>query len=272
MGYFKVTNPLSSVYRLEDPRGVFLTLIVGKNRAFLSDTGMGVGNAEAAVRGITELPLIVANTHGHIDHAGGNYRFQEVWMNRCDWPIFGQWTSLPAIRERIADMPGKPFPEDFDREAFARGLPANSLKALEHCARFDLGGLTVTAISLPSHTHGSMGFLCNELKLLLSGDCIAPIVYLVFPESCSVEEHIHILREAMKYSFEHFLTSHQPALLPKRDIELYIHCAEAIVPDKSIRFHNPLFPEYRSKMFIWKPDENGGDYTALVYMQDKLKN
>ena len=44
-GYFKVTQPLPRVFRMEDPRGVFLTLLVGNERAFLADTGMGVGDA-----------------------------------------------------------------------------------------------------------------------------------------------------------------------------------------------------------------------------------
>lgn len=271
MEYFKVTNPLPSVYRLEDPRGVFLTLLVGKERAFLSDTGMGVGNPEKAVREITTLPLIVANTHGHIDHAGGNYRFPQVWMNRCDWPTAQEMAHSQSITMRIADLPiHQPPPGDFDRQAFLQGLPANSLNALEHNTHFDLGGLTITAISVPSHTPGSMAFLCHELKLLLTGDCIAPIVYLVFPESCSIKEHIRILREAMALSFERFLSSHQPELLPKCEIEDYIQCAQAACLEASFPFRNPMFPEYHSQMFVWRSDKRSGKDSVLVYTPDKF--
>ncbi|MEM5770347.1 MAG: MBL fold metallo-hydrolase, partial [Bacillota bacterium] len=68
MGYFRVTNPLPSVYHLEDIRGVFATLLLGSKQALLVDTAMGIGNIAKEVRMITELPLTVVNTHGHIDH------------------------------------------------------------------------------------------------------------------------------------------------------------------------------------------------------------
>ncbi len=216
MPFFKVTNPLRSVYRLEDPAGVFLTLIVGEKRAFLADTGNGIGDAAAAVRAITPLPLVVANTHGHIDHAGGNYFFNEVWINRDDFTI-SRASHNAVILGRIEGVLGG-FPAGFDSGAFLSGYDAHRLRHLEHGARFDLGGVTIIAISTPSHTPGSMCFLCPELGLLLGGDCVGPTVYLVLPESCSVSEHIRQMGKISALPFERILSAHYPALLPKSDI------------------------------------------------------
>lgn len=39
--YFKIHQPFTCVYHIEDPMGVFVTLIVGSKRAALIDTGDG---------------------------------------------------------------------------------------------------------------------------------------------------------------------------------------------------------------------------------------
>lgn len=53
-------------------------LVVGEERAALIDTGAGMGNLAKEVKEITDKPLYVLNTHGHVDHAGGNGRF--LWF------------------------------------------------------------------------------------------------------------------------------------------------------------------------------------------------
>ena len=269
MPYFTVTNPLPSVYRLEDPAGVFLTLIVGEKRAFLADTGNGIGDAAAAVRAITPLPLVAANTHGHIDHAGGNYLFNEVWSNRDDWQI-SEASHNEVILGRIEGVL-RGFPEGFDSGAFLSGYDASRLRHLEHGTRFDLGGVTIVAISTPSHTPGSICFLCPELGLLLSGDCVGPTVYLVLPESCTVSKHIRQLREISQQPFERILSSHYPALLPKSDIGLYIRCAQTAKLEGCARFRNPFFPEYRCFLHFGEERDSRGEFAALAFMPDKLE-
>ena len=112
-GYFKVTQPLPRVFRMEDPRGVFLTLLVGNERAFLADTGMGVGDAAQAVRELTGKPVIAANTHGHIDHTGGNYQFGQVWLSPEEMPILRDGLAHER-RQPILDMEDAPMPLEFD--------------------------------------------------------------------------------------------------------------------------------------------------------------
>ena len=55
-------------------------LVVGEERAALIDTGAGMGNLAKEVKEITDKPLYVLNTHGHVDHAGGNGQFPVVYL------------------------------------------------------------------------------------------------------------------------------------------------------------------------------------------------
>jgi glyoxylase-like metal-dependent hydrolase (beta-lactamase superfamily II) len=53
-------------------------LILGKNKALLFDTGLGIKNIKKEVFKITKLPVVVVNSHDHFDHLGGNKFFNEI--------------------------------------------------------------------------------------------------------------------------------------------------------------------------------------------------
>lgn len=65
-------------------------LVVGAGRALVIDTGAGPRQGRAileAVRKVTQLPLVVLNTHAHFDHYMGNAVFQragatDFWSHR----------------------------------------------------------------------------------------------------------------------------------------------------------------------------------------------
>ena len=71
--YLKVTD---GVYRiLVDRQYCNTELIIGSEKAAVIDTGFGFGDLPAAVRKLTDKPLILFNTHCHVDHVGGNAPF-----------------------------------------------------------------------------------------------------------------------------------------------------------------------------------------------------
>ena len=57
-----VVNQLKpNLYHIADHLGVFVTLIVGEEKALLFDTGYGIGHLDKTISQITALPLIVVN-------------------------------------------------------------------------------------------------------------------------------------------------------------------------------------------------------------------
>jgi glyoxylase-like metal-dependent hydrolase (beta-lactamase superfamily II) len=54
-------------------------LIVGKQRALLFDTGMGMSDIKKLTAELTRLPIIVLNSHTHDDHVGGNWQFKTIY-------------------------------------------------------------------------------------------------------------------------------------------------------------------------------------------------
>mgnify|MGYP003304475929 CR=1 FL=1 len=87
MNYFITYQVNNHIYQLKDPMGVLTTLVIGKDKALLVDTAYGIGDLKEAIRNITTLPLLVINSHGHMDHSCGNYLFDEVGWGSYEYEI-----------------------------------------------------------------------------------------------------------------------------------------------------------------------------------------
>ena len=251
--YFTVHQPLANVYHIEDRIGMYATLLVGTKGAFLVDTGVGIGDLRAAVESLTDKPLTVVNTHGHVDHYGGNYQFDRVLLNPKDNEVAKRSIELMDIREIVLDRMAKEgcVPQGFDRQAyFAYNL--DNLAPLDENAVFDLGGMTVQCIPMPSHTPGMTGFYIDELKLLLGGDSVCAMTCLFFEEASDLETHIQMLHRVSKLPFEHILTYHSGHLLDRDDFEAFIECAENYDESKTVTYRDTFYPDYKGRMFVYE--------------------
>ena len=66
MGYFDVTKYNDNLYQFKDKLGVLVTLVIGTEKALVLDTAYGIGNLKKEIREITDKPLVVVNSHGHM--------------------------------------------------------------------------------------------------------------------------------------------------------------------------------------------------------------
>ena len=73
--WFKVKKISEKVWRISDNDIDNIYLVEGRDSAMLIDNGVGAVNLIDFVKSITQLPLIVVNTHSHPDHTGSNHQF-----------------------------------------------------------------------------------------------------------------------------------------------------------------------------------------------------
>lgn len=261
---FEAKQALPGVFHIHNTLAVdvYCTLLIGSRSALLIDTAVGLGDLPSFVRGLTELPLTVMNTHGHIDHCGGDADFDEAFMDAEDIPGARRCLTDREVRGRLLDMAGADLPAGFSREKWLE-RPAGRLRELEPGKVWDLGGLTAQTIPLRTHSSGSVCVYCPERELLIGGDAVSPMACLVFPDSCTTAEHADALRAVEAFPFSHLLSGHSERLIPRAEVSAYIACARSIREDESVRCRDPLFPEFPGRLFCYHGDD--GMDAAIMY-------
>lgn len=148
-------------------------LIVGEDRAAVIDTGSGPREAAglyAAIRRITDLPLLVINTHAHGDHVFGNSYFAAHGVEDFH-------ASAAAVEHlRGHGDAERQLVRFLEPEMALRQGPYSSIVVpakiiSETGVTLDLGGTTLKVFGLgPGHTGGDL--LVRFGRILFTGDLV----------------------------------------------------------------------------------------------------
>jgi hydroxyacylglutathione hydrolase len=229
---FKAWKVADRIWLIQGSAHELMYVACGTEKAMLVDTGMGVGNLKAVVRELTDLPLVIVNTHGHPDHAGGNPAFPEVWLSPKDDAIMREMCSDAYRLEdlRAANGPDNPAVPHL-AQAMVRWKDY-TLRPLTDGQRIDLGGRSFEVIEVPGHTPGCICLLDADAKVLLVGDSIvATPAWLYLKHSLPLKiyyESLLRLRER-EQEFDTVLPGHPPAPLGKEQLYDLIVCVEEIL-------------------------------------------
>ena len=223
-GWFAVQRLREGIHLVGEPMHVNSYLIEGSERAVLLDTGMGISNIRAEVEKLTDLPVLVVNSHYHFDHVGGNHQFDEIAIHELGaGPLQAgpppHWFAsyLAAVEEVLAqyavfrdidqawfqvlgpEMQMRPLPAAFDRAAW-RTVTSVPTRLLRDGDILDLGGRTLQVLHTPGHTRDSICLLDAGSRILFTGDTIdtGPI-YAQFEES-SIDAFADSARKLLAYA------------------------------------------------------------------------
>lgn len=249
--------------------GVFMDLIVGEHHGLLFDTGYGFGSLKAAVEQITDKPLYVVNSHGHVDHACGNAQFGTAYIHPDDIALCMEHNT-PVYRKMELEVAEVPM--DFDMDAYL-ALGPGSLKPVGEGHMFDLGGITLEVLELPGHTAGSIGLYCPERKLLYVGDAMNCFVWLFLPEARNLDTYIRTLHKAASIPFTHMIQSHEPDPVPKRKLWDYLDLAEHLDYERGLAVPAPGYDgdaRICTRNGIHHDDRNHPGYAAILIAKEKL--
>ena len=265
---YTVTELEPGIWRIGNSM-VYMDLLVGTHHALLFDTGYGFGSLKDVVRSITDKPLYVVNSHGHVDHACGNEQFGGAYIHQLDMELAMEHNGRDM---RMAELETAEVPLDFDLEGYLT-LGTGELKPAGEGFTFDLGGMTMEVIHLPGHTAGSIGLWCPERKLLWVGDAMNCFVWLFLPEAQSLETYIASLHKAAALPFTHMIQSHEPCPVPKRKLWDYLDLAEHLDFEQGALVPAPLGYEGETRICtrcgIHYDDREHPGFAAIMISREK---
>ncbi len=202
MSTMSYTNEIIQIdeglYCIKDVKSINKYLILGEEKAMLLDTGYGFADPRPVIRSITDLPLVVADTHGDIDHAAGNYWFDEVYLSLYDYRNLGH-IEHPALRrqqmEYRLNKPGSTLGQEMELEEWMRhGAYECRYCLIDDGFSFELGDRKLEVLSVPGHTAGSLAFLDHKTGYLFTGDSVMKY-NVFFAPVCSPKAPYELLRD-----------------------------------------------------------------------------
>jgi glyoxylase-like metal-dependent hydrolase (beta-lactamase superfamily II) len=178
-------------------------LLVGGDAALLIDTGTGVGNIRKEVEKLTDLPIIVANTHSDFDHIGGNKQFERAYVHVSEFD-----------RYRSVERANGEFDDD-----------VTTLVPMWESDFIDIGGGMLEVILLPGHTPGNVAFIERNNGLLFVGDLMLSEQIFMFNNQThkgrNMEAYVYSLEKllCMKDEFETVYCAHYDLTFPVDKLE-----------------------------------------------------
>ncbi len=229
----KVKELLPGVYGIGSS-AVMSYLVVGKTGAMVIDTAYGFWDLNQVVRELTNLPITVVNTHGHIDHSGGNFFFDfPVYIHQADVEVYHRHNAPAFHREMERSLklfqriifwrtliPKHPEANDEHRANF------NRFRFIKEGDEFDLGGITARIVEIPGHTQGSIAVWFPEKRLIVTSDGANTGTWLFLPESASLSDYVSSLHKLDGLDFDYILTGHSSKLFSKGVLRDWINVAE----------------------------------------------
>jgi glyoxylase-like metal-dependent hydrolase (beta-lactamase superfamily II) len=231
--WFKVLALPNNVYGIHEPhhwQEVISYLIIGSEKAVLFDTGMGIKDIVKAVKQLTDLEVIVINSHTHFDHVGDNHKFEKIY-------VYDDGRSVDLL---LNGQPNEALRYDLNEESFYNGYPEGfnpdeyvilpvrkeQINIVQDGDVFDLGGRKLEVLYTPGHSTDAIMLLDRDNRMLFTGDTFYPDWLFAFFDDEWGESNLGVYEATMKEianlepELDYVLPCHNyalvsPSVLPK---------------------------------------------------------
>jgi glyoxylase-like metal-dependent hydrolase (beta-lactamase superfamily II) len=255
---FQVSEPFGPIEPLANLTTVNMYLVIGRERAAVIDSGMGIGDLQAEVRRVTSLPCTVLNTHYHWDHVGGNSLFEESAIHESEAKLLREEQDIGMFRQAIELAASRAvFPPSFDPSRH-RIIPKPATHILHDNDLIDLGGRVLRTLHIPGHAPGHVAYLDEASKMLFTGDtaCLGSM-FACFEGSDPMAFLQSVERLAALQGVEVICPGHNDVIRDRNWLSELARCVEAAMAGRVPgHLHDDLIvgKEFRfGPLSIWLP-------------------
>lgn len=195
--YYRIEPIFPGLTRIWDITHTAIYLVEGTNRTVLIDTGVGVGNLKAVVDNLTDKPVTVLLTHGHVDHALGAKGFSDIRISPLDQEVYAHHSCSEArqgyVWSTTGQSGGSELLASISDADYLAPCDFSEFKPLSPGDGFDLGGVTIEVLRGAGHTPGTLTLLIPEWRILVLGDACNQFTFLFEPWSSPLREYREML-------------------------------------------------------------------------------
>jgi len=239
--WFEVYEIVPDVLAIYEPgqfEEVISYLVVGDRTALLFDTGLGIGDIAALIGELTDLEVVVLNSHTHYDHVGGNHAFDQIYGAELEYSANHALGRGPEV---VGEFVGegwiwKPTPAGFSPSEF-RSKPYTVTDFVHDGQVIDLGGVELEVLLTPGHSPDALCLIDRTRRLLFTGDTFYPATLYAHLPGSTFDEYAATARRlgALAPEIDLVLPSHnEPTMLPA-ELERLAAAFEAL-PNEAIDY------------------------------------
>jgi glyoxylase-like metal-dependent hydrolase (beta-lactamase superfamily II) len=223
MNWFDVRAIAEDVTALIEPghfEEVISYLVVGSERAALIDTGFAIGDQSAEVKKLTQLPILVVNTHAHSDHRGENYKYDDIAIHHLEAAKLEELVTAEQLARMAApQMFTRPFPPGFWPSQW-QIFPSKATRLLHDGDKIELGRRTLEVIHTPGHSPGSVCLLDRAQRLLITGDFYYPGPLYAHVATANFEDYVASAQKLAAYEpdVDWLLPAHNATPMPASEL------------------------------------------------------
>lgn len=182
-------------------------LLLGKQRALLIDSGLGVADIRKITDQLTALPVTVIATHVHWDHIGSHGSYTDVLVHEREYSWLNGKFPLPlgVVKQQLMKEPCS-FPGDFHLNAYT--VWQGHAGIVGDGDIMNLGGRHIRVLHTPGHSPGHMCFFDLEREWLYCGDLIYKgVLYCDYP-STDPQAYLLSVQRLQKLALQRLLPAH----------------------------------------------------------------
>ena len=262
---YKLNDDTYAIYEGYQWQEAICYLLIGEEKALLVDTLQGIGDLKAVIDQLTDLPVIVMNTHTHYDHTSGNYQFDTIYG------MDTEYTRINTLGHPNSDYEGrmtpetvwKNLPESFSYDTY-ESKPFEIDKFVSDGEVIDIGNREVEIRFIPGHTPDSVILVDRKHRLMMTGDTLYPAPIYVHTDEARFTDFYKSaeLMNSYRDQVDFVLAGHNETMLSADYLSELYSATRAIVEDdlpSDLGFFNRTYDFDNFKIIVKVPLDYDSD-------------